>query len=174
MRGYLVYCVYFLSFCFFVRLRISQRQKKIVAWNFTCMFDYYPDRSSPILVKFGQGVAPPAPPEAYMQMSPGKNGLTWGETLAARLVGCHGLAGLGTFGISVGSMHRRSSGDSELGTRLSGHSELGTAALLKAVWWDFHLADGLVPFLIHCLLSYFSIPSLSTRNNPTPFPGRRS
>jgi len=38
---------------FFVRLRISQRRKKTEAWNFACMFDYYPDRSSLILVKFG-------------------------------------------------------------------------------------------------------------------------
>ena len=37
----------------FVRLRISQRRKKIGAWNFACLFDYYPDRSFPILVNFG-------------------------------------------------------------------------------------------------------------------------
>jgi len=28
--------------------------------------------------------------------------------------------------------------------RLSGHSKLGAAALLKAVWWHFRLAGGLV------------------------------
>jgi len=54
------------------------------------MLAYYPDRSSPLLVTFGQGAAPP---EAYMQKSPGKTNLTWEETLAARLVGCHGSAG---------------------------------------------------------------------------------
>ena len=44
--------------CFlFVRLRISQRRKKLGAWNFACMLTYYPDRSSPLLVKIGsQGV----------------------------------------------------------------------------------------------------------------------
>jgi len=30
---------------------------------------------------------------------------------------------------------------------VGGHWELGAAALLKAVWWDFHLADGLVFFV---------------------------
>jgi len=39
--------------CFFVRLRISQRRKKMAAWNFARLFDYYPDRSSPNLVNFG-------------------------------------------------------------------------------------------------------------------------
>jgi len=34
--------------CFFVRLRISQRQKKVGAWNFARVFDYDPDRSSPL------------------------------------------------------------------------------------------------------------------------------
>jgi len=29
---------------FSVRLRISQRRKKIAAWNFACLFDYYPDK----------------------------------------------------------------------------------------------------------------------------------
>jgi len=31
-----------LCVCLFVRLRISQRRNKIVARNFTCLFDYYP------------------------------------------------------------------------------------------------------------------------------------
>jgi len=40
--------------CFlFVRLRISQRRKNLGALNSARMFDYYPDRSSPILVNFG-------------------------------------------------------------------------------------------------------------------------
>jgi len=39
--------------CLFVRLRISQRRKKIAALNFADLFDYYRSRSSPILVKFG-------------------------------------------------------------------------------------------------------------------------
>jgi len=43
-------------------------------------------------VKFGQGAAPPAPPEAYMQKSLGKKSHL-GKTLAARLVGCRGSAG---------------------------------------------------------------------------------
>jgi len=37
----------------FVRLRISQRRKKIGARNFARVIDYYPDRSSPILVNSG-------------------------------------------------------------------------------------------------------------------------
>ena len=42
-----------LSVCFFVRLRIFQRQKKVGAWNFACVLACYLDRSSPLLVKFG-------------------------------------------------------------------------------------------------------------------------
>jgi len=44
-------------------------------------------------VTFGQGAAPPAPPEANMQKSPGKTNVTGEETLAVRLVGCRGSAG---------------------------------------------------------------------------------
>jgi len=47
--GYLVFTVCLL----FVRLRISQRRKNVAAWNFVCMFHYYPDRSSLILVNIG-------------------------------------------------------------------------------------------------------------------------
>jgi len=32
-------------------------------------------------------------------------------------------------------------------TMVDGHWELQAAALLKAVWWDFRLADGLVLFV---------------------------
>jgi len=39
--------------CHFVWLRISQRRKKLGAWNIACVLAYYPDRSSPLLVKFG-------------------------------------------------------------------------------------------------------------------------
>jgi len=42
-----------------------------------------------------------------------------------------------------------------LGTRLGWHSKLGAAALLKAVWWDFRLADGLV-LLFVCTVMDFS------------------
>jgi len=46
-----------LSVCHFVillvRLRISQRRKKIGASNFACVLAYNPDRSSPLLVNFG-------------------------------------------------------------------------------------------------------------------------
>jgi len=47
------YLVYYVFVCLFVQLRISQRQKKIAAWNFTRLFDYYWGRSSPILVNVG-------------------------------------------------------------------------------------------------------------------------
>jgi len=40
-----VYCVFV---CLYVRLRISQRRKKIAAWNFACWFDYYPGWASPM------------------------------------------------------------------------------------------------------------------------------
>jgi len=55
LLGYLVYCVFVcLSLClFFVLLRISQRRKKIGAWNFACVLDYNPDRFSPLLVNIG-------------------------------------------------------------------------------------------------------------------------
>jgi len=33
-------------------------------------------------------------------------------------------------------------------TTVDGHWELQAAALLKAIWWDFRLADGLVAILI--------------------------
>ena len=36
-------------------------------------------------------------------------------------------------------------------TTVGGHWELQEAALLKAVWWDFRLADGLVV----CTVTYF-------------------
>ena len=42
-------------FVLFVRLRISQRRTKIGTWNFACVFDYYPDRCSPIWEVKGQG-----------------------------------------------------------------------------------------------------------------------
>jgi len=32
-------------------------------------------------------------------------------------------------------------------TTVDGHWELQAAALLKAVWWDFRLADGLVSYI---------------------------
>ena len=38
---------------FFVWLRISQWQKKVGVLNFACVLAYYPDKSSPLLVKFG-------------------------------------------------------------------------------------------------------------------------
>jgi len=41
--------------CLFVRLLISQQRKKIGALNFACMFQYYLDRSPPILEVKGQG-----------------------------------------------------------------------------------------------------------------------
>jgi len=38
---------------------------------------------------------------------------------------------------------------------VGGHGELQAAALLKAVWWDFRLADGLVLF-VFCMVTDFS------------------
>ena len=125
--------------CFFVRLWISQRRKELGAWNFVCVLAYYPDRCSPLLVKFGQGAAPTAPPEAYMQKSPGKN-LTWEKTLAARLVGCRGSAGHSELAAVACTEARRGIWNWARG---SAALKLGAAALLKAVWWDFRLADGL-------------------------------
>jgi len=64
MEGYLVYCVFLsnhtvvwriLSLLFFVRLRISQWQKKLGAWNFACVLAYYPDRSSPLWWTLARG-----------------------------------------------------------------------------------------------------------------------
>jgi len=49
--AHILVCHSFLVFV--VRLRISQRQKKIGAWNFAFMLAYYPDRSSPLLVNIG-------------------------------------------------------------------------------------------------------------------------
>ena len=49
--GYFVYCVFVLFFGKVIW--ISQWQKEIGARNFACMLTYYPDRSSPLLVKIG-------------------------------------------------------------------------------------------------------------------------
>ena len=51
--GYLVYCMFVCLLFFFVRLRISQQRKKLRAWHFACLFQYYPDRCSPLLMNFG-------------------------------------------------------------------------------------------------------------------------
>ena len=55
--GSMVGILSLLCLCLFVRLRISQRQKKIVAWNFAWLFDYYLGWASPILVNFDIDVA---------------------------------------------------------------------------------------------------------------------
>jgi len=47
----LYFCFVCLFVCLFVRLRISQQRKKLGVYNFACMLAYYPDRSSPRLVK---------------------------------------------------------------------------------------------------------------------------
>ena len=72
------------------------------------MLAYYPDGSSPLLVKTGSR----------------------GVTGAALLCGITAA----TEATLRGRMDGRS----------VRHWELRTAALLKAVWWDFRLADGLV------------------------------
>jgi len=112
---------------FFVRLRISQRRKKDRVRYFACVFDYYPDRSSPIFVNFGSrgvnsggvtsGVC--AAPNLSQAMAPGE--VRW-------------LLGIGCRG-SVEN------------------SELGAAALLKAVCWDLRLAS----LLTHLLWSPYVI-----------------
>jgi len=77
--GYLVYCA---CVCLFVRLRISRR-KNVAEWNFTCLFDYYPGRASPILVNFGsQGGTAVALLPGYTHRC---TGATW--RLQARLGG---------------------------------------------------------------------------------------
>jgi len=84
--GVFSYCVFV---CLYVWLRISQRRKKIVVWNFACLFDYYPGWASPILVNCGsRGVMAGA-------LLPGCTHRRIGATrqLLARLgIGCLGLA----------------------------------------------------------------------------------
>jgi len=46
-------CFLFVFCMFFVRLRISQRRKKIDAGNFAYVFDCYPYKSSPSVCLFG-------------------------------------------------------------------------------------------------------------------------
>ena len=126
--------------------------EKTAAWNFACAFNQYPDRSSPTLVKFGHGAAPP---EAYMQKSPAKN-LTWDETLAARaarIVGCHGSAGHSELAAAACTEARHRIRNWARCTKLGGHSELGAAALLKAVWCDFRLGNGHV----YCLFTFYDM-----------------
>jgi len=82
------------------------------------VFDYCPDRSSPILEVKGPGHQI----HGGGGITSGMNG-SGGSPIAAKLVG-----------------------NSELGTRL-GHSDLGAAASTKAIWWDFRLAS-LLPHLL--------------------------
>jgi len=51
-------------------------------------------------------------------------------------------------GDSVGVVHRGSSGDSKLRTRLGGHSEQAAAVSTKAVWWDLRFASLLTDTLV--------------------------
>ena len=83
------------------------------------MFDYYPDRSSPILVNFGLcGVTAAAllPDELYTHRTWEKclpTNQTWGKKLC-----CEAQWAVG------------------IGHGLVGQSELEVASLGKAVWWD--------------------------------------
>jgi len=117
-----VFSLLCLFVCLFVRLRISQRRTKIGARNFACMFDYYPDRPSPLLVNFGsRGVTAAALPPGWA------SGATRGGS-QRRTMGIRNWAPwLGrAFGILL------------------------AAALLKAVWWDLRLAS-LLTHLCHTL-----------------------
>ena len=61
----------------------------------------------------------------------------FGENL---LVGSHGGGITSEMSIGIGSRLPNSHGSSYIEIAV-GHSELGVAALLKAVWWDLHLAS---------------------------------
>jgi len=82
-------------FCLFVRLRISQRRKKIGAWNFARMFDCYPSRQ--VFSHFGElwlagsHSSSITSGMSYIRIAPGKKCLhrnhTWEKNFVAKLVG---------------------------------------------------------------------------------------
>jgi len=49
-----------------------------------------------------------------------------------------------------------------------GHSELSAAALLKAVWWDLHLASLLMHFIVSFRLNLHSFDSLGWVSGRAP------
>ena len=135
MGGYLVYCVFclfvVLFVCFFVQLQISQRRKNIGAWNFARVLAYYPDRSSPLLMNFG---------------SRGVTGVA--ALLPGWAANCQYLAEAND---PCGSWWRGSVGIWNWMPGVGGQLELGAAALLKAVWWDLHLASLLMQLFLSSL-----------------------
>ena len=58
-------------------------------------------------------------------------------------------------------------------TTVGGHWELQTAALLKAVWWDFRLADGLVYILSTFVVNKrYILETISLSSDRFPVPVR--
>jgi len=118
----------------------SAAEKKIGAWNFACVLNYYPDRSSPILEVKCQVTRDK---KRHLQCQHPHGGV---RMVCARCDRRSAAAAderiswrpRGDVGCGV---HRGSLGDSELRTTLAGHSELGAAASTKAVWWDLRLAS---------------------------------
>jgi len=96
-----------------------------------------------------------SPRSIYAKVTWEKN-LTWDETLAARaarLIGCHGLAGHSELAATACTEARHRIRNWARCTKLGGHSELGAAALLKAVWCDFRLGNGHV----YCLFTFYDM-----------------
>jgi len=114
-------------------------EEKLGASNFACMLAYYPDRSSPLLVKIGCEES-------------------WGWQHYFRhkhpfqlLFRCKMRVAIPT---PVWIRNARSSKQmSKPAATVGGHSELGAAASTKAVWWDLHLAS----LLMHLLWSPYVI-----------------
>jgi len=111
----------------FLRLRISQRQKKVAAWNFACLFDYYPGWAPPI-VKV----------KTQRSRSTGtKNVLYIHNTLWYRWNGIRSLQ-ISSHKQQMRRFRRCRGVRQPACERLSGQSEFG------AIWWDLCLADALV------------------------------
>jgi len=126
-----VYCV-FLFVCLFVRLRISQRWKKLGAWNFACVLAYYPDRSFPLWWRLARGES--RGPRHYFPH--------------------HALWLWNTIPMSDA---RSSAQISKPAATVGGHSELAAEASTKAVWWSMRLAS----LLTHLLSLFMTMMLLS-------------
>ena len=119
----------FLCVCTVTDFSVVEKDRGV---KFACVFDYYPDRSSPILVNFG----------------------SWGVTAAALLQGwaiytSHLAKKRPTYKSYLRKkLHGEARWAVGIGCGLVWQSELGTAASRKALWCDLCLASLLTQLLL--------------------------
>jgi len=128
--------------CLFVRLRISQRQKKLAAWNFACFFNYYPGWTSPILVVKGQRSRSPGTKTRLALPTPTR--VSTNDMLSPLAASSVQQQRTGAFrgwrGVTSAACVRW---QGSMGSRNWGCM----AASRKAVWWDLRLASLLTHLL---------------------------